>query len=62
MYRMINRTSGDHFYTISWDEVQNAENYYGYSYEKQVFKVWDRDLTGLPNYPYRTVPLYRLVS
>jgi len=52
-YRLFKGTTGDHFYTTSYDEAQNAEKNFGYKSE------------GIACYVYSyaaddTVPLYRL--
>lgn len=53
MYRMVNNSIGDHFYTISASERDNALSIYGYTYEGVACYAYSRQVEGV-------TPLYRL--
>ena len=56
LYRVYNWRTGDHLYSINYDETQDALWSYGYgTYEGYIGRCWGSQQPG-------TTPLYRLVS
>lgn len=55
LHRLYSPGAGDHFYTTSWSEAQNAFNNLGYKYEGVAAQVWTGGGQG-------RVALHRLYS